>query len=211
MSEITCKNVFFSYEATKPSLCDVSFEIKKNSFVGIVGPNGGGKTTLIKLLLGLLQAQSGSIEIVDHPQKAYVPQALQCDKTFPISVIDLVSCANNDREKAKDMLEKLDLPQDASFGSLSGGQAQKTLLARALIQEPDLLVLDEPTANIDPKTQDQIYKILSSLKKRTSILMVTHDLIAVKELTDQILCVSKSVKTMQSTDICQHFNLGIYP
>ena len=172
-------NVCFSYEDT-PILKDVTFSIHKDEFVGIIGPNGGGKTTLLKLILGFIKPKSGKISLFGQsPQQVrqqigYVPQAMRFDRQFPISVFELVLSgrlsrlpwygiySQEDYQITSDMIEKVGLQdfQQAAFGTLSGGQAQRALIARALVSEPKLLLLDEPTASVDAQAEADIYDII---------------------------------------------------
>jgi zinc transport system ATP-binding protein len=219
----------FSYRDTLV-LKDVSFQIPEGEFVGIIGPNGGGKTTLLKLILGFLQPTSGKVEIFGQlpqaslSQVAYVPQTLRFDREFPISVLELVLCGRlshlpwygkfkrSEKKAALGALEKVGLIefQDHSFGQLSGGQAQRALIARALVSEPRLLLLDEPTASVDSQAQADIYAILKTLSKSMTILMVTHDLgIAINQV-QKVICVQGGAFDLKPEEVCKHFALGLY-
>src|SRR3990167_8066794 len=169
---IQFKDVFFSYEKIFV-LENVSFKISKGEFIGIVGPNGGGKTTALKLMMGFIKQNKGNISLFGHSplemrtRIGYVPQVNSFDKQFPISALDVVltGCTSKIsplgfmpkqiKQKALVALEQVGLIdyKNHLFGSLSGGQAQKTLIARALVSDPDLLLLDEPTANVDPYSE----------------------------------------------------------
>lgn len=220
-------HVFFSY-GSGSVLKDVSFRVDSNEFIGIIGPNGGGKTTLLKLMLRFLKPTTGRIHMPKsfsvHSQLAYVPQGLRCDRQFPISVMELVLSGRlyclpwygiyreQDYEAARDALKKVDMFEykDRPFGTLSGGQAQRALIARALVSDPKLLLLDEPTASVDAQAEADIYRILGELRGKMTILMVTHDLKAVIELVDRVLCVQSGVITMRPEEVCQHFAIGLY-
>lgn len=226
---VTVEQLSFQY-ANTCILEDASFSVEKGEFVGIIGPNGGGKTTLLKLILGLLLPSQGSISILGSSPRqaqkhiAYVPQALPIDKQFPISTLEVVlggllrECNafgiynKKAYEKAFSMLEKLGLSEQAqqSFGSLSGGQAQKTLIARALVSNPKLLLLDEPTASVDAQSEKDIGELLSSLQEDISILMVTHNLRSVIQSSQRILSVHRNVVPMDPKKVCEHFALGVY-
>jgi zinc transport system ATP-binding protein len=226
---IDCENLSFAYEGT-PILRNVSFKIHEGEFVGIIGPNGGGKTTLLKLIAGFLKPSSGSLKLFDtSPQHAiqeigYVPQAMRFDKQFPISVFEVVlsgrlsrlswygSYSEEDRSIARETLELLGLTplQHVAFGTLSGGQAQRTLIARALVSQPKLLLLDEPTANVDAQVETEIYTLLKQLQGKMTILMVTHDLSAAIDQVERILCVQQTLISLQPQEVCEHFALGLY-
>ena len=228
-SAIEVSSLSSSYGNT-PVLQDVSLKIPKGSFVGIIGPNGGGKTTLMKLLMGFLQPDRGTISLFGNSPEAartrigYVPQFHRSDREFPITVLELVLLGALSKlsfwgryppevvEKAKRLLGEFDLMPyiDAPFSSLSGGQAQKALLVRALLSDPDLLLLDEPVANIDSRSTHAILQRLESLKKRKTILMVTHDLKTIVERVDLVLCVQGSITSYLPREICEHFAVGLY-
>lgn len=226
---IELQHLNFSY-AHADVLRNVSFQVLSGEFIGIIGPNGGGKTTLLKLLMGFLKPNSGKLEIFGVPptqalqQIAYVPQGLHFDRQFPISVFELVLSgrlsklpwygvySEEDRKAAEDALEQVGMLElrDKPFGSLSGGQAQRALIARALVSEPKLLLLDEPTASIDSQAQALIYSILKNLRGSMTIMMVTHDLKAAIELVEKVLCVQGGVLSLLPSEVCEHFALGLY-
>jgi zinc transport system ATP-binding protein len=228
-SVVNFENVTFSYQDT-PVLKDLNFTIQRNEFVGIIGPNGGGKTTLLKLMMGFLKPSKGKIQIFgDNPANslnsiAYVPQTARFDRQFPISVMELVlsgrlshlpwhgQYSKLDKEKAFQALEKVNLThlKNAAFGTLSGGQAQRALIARALVSEPKLLLLDEPTASVDAKAEADIYNILESLKGQMTMMMVTHDLAAVVNKLERVLLVQGSVLSLTPKEVCEHFAVGLY-
>lgn len=221
--------VSFAYQQ-EPVLKNVSFQIEPGEFVGLIGPNGGGKTTLLKLILGFLKPSTGKIFVfgkTSHavlPQIAYVPQSLRFDRQFPISVMELVLSgrlsrlpwygifSKEDHHAAKEALEKVGMLAFAenSFGTLSGGQAQRALIARALVSAPKLLLLDEPTASVDSQAQSDIYTILRGLKGEMTIMMVTHDLNIAIELVERVLCVQCNVLPLLPQQVCEHFALGLY-
>jgi zinc transport system ATP-binding protein len=226
---VSVQHLSFSYQEISV-LKDISFEIQQGQFIGIIGPNGGGKTTLLKLLLGFLKPVSGTIKIFGedpwnaHSKVAYVPQSLRFDKQFPISVLELVlqgrlnhlpwyGCfSKQDKEIALNALERVGLADLSKrpFGSLSGGQAQRTLIARALTSEPELLLLDEPTASVDVKAESEIYEILKKLQGSMTILMVTHNLQAAIELVERVICVQHTAFTLSPQQVCEHYALGLY-
>ena len=219
----------FSYRGL-PVLQDVNLSIEPGEFIGIFGPNGGGKTTLLRLLLGFITPDSGSLRVFgERPEKVrhrigYVPQIHRTDPDFPISVSELIALGRlarkpffggftqNDWHECERWIERLGLMdhKDKAYGELSGGLAQRALLARALISDPDLILLDEPTANIDSASLTIFLQTLDDLKGRKTILLVTHDLKAVVQRVSRLLCVQSTISTFQPSEICQHFTLGLY-
>lgn len=222
-------SVNFSYKES-PVLIDVSFSIAQNEFVGIIGPNGGGKTTLLKLIMGFLNPTSGHISVLNklpgqaRQRIAYVPQNLRYDREFPISVLELVllgrlsqlswyGCfSNEDLAAAEKALNQVGLShlKQKSFGKLSGGQQQRALIARALASEPQLLLLDEPTASVDTQAQAEIYEVLKQLKERLTLLIVTHDLKIAIEQVDRVLCVQNHLISYSPQEVCEHYAMGLY-
>lgn len=225
---IKADHLFFQYEES-PILENVSLTIQTGEFIGIFGPNGGGKTTLLKLFMGFLKPQKGSLEILgEFPKLArekigYVPQISHLDRQFPITVLEVVmmgcldkspwrTYTNHAREKAREALNRvgiLDL-QNQAFGTLSGGQAQRTLIARALVSEPSILLLDEPTASVDTAAEESIYQVLEQLKGSMTIVMVTHDLQVMTQKADRFLCVNREVTPYSQAEVCGHFAQGLY-
>jgi zinc transport system ATP-binding protein len=211
---INISKLNFSYN-DNPVLENVNLEIVKGELASIVGPNGGGKTTLLKLILGLLKPVSGSLEIFGMtPAKArrkigYMPQHAQLDPQFPISVLDVVLMGQIDlcgkglfggfprraATLAKEALAEVGLAEHTqkSFSELSGGQRQRVLIARALCSEPELLLLDEPTSNIDPRSEENLYATLTKLNRKMTILLVSHDLGFVSQIVKSVICVNRQV------------------
>lgn len=226
---IEVSDLYFSYEKISV-LEDVNFSIAKGEFIGIFGPNGGGKTTLLKLLMGFLKPVKGRISLFHtHPKTArnrlsYVPQVTRYDRQFPISVLELVlmGCLSEGswwggfpseaKKKALHALQRVGLAdkKDQAFGTLSGGQAQRALIARALVSDPELLLLDEPTASVDLNAEKEIYHILSELKNTMTILMVTHDLQAIVPKVDRLICINRNATPYKPAEVCEHFALGLY-
>jgi zinc transport system ATP-binding protein len=210
---IQLDKVSFSY-GNNHVLTNVSLSVTAGDFVGVIGPNGGGKTTLLRLILGVLSPVTGTVALLGgSPEKTriragYVPQETSSNKLFPISVWDVVlmgkmgtrgffhSYTKQDRQQVAAMLEELNIHplKDKSIGDLSGGQRQKVLLARALVSDPQILFLDEPTASIDTKGQDELYEyLLHKNKAGTTVLLVTHNVGAVSAYIKSIACVNREV------------------
>ncbi len=211
---IRIKDLYFSYHDNSV-LEDVNLEIDKGELASIVGPNGGGKTTLLKLILGLLKPQQGTIEVFGTtPEKArrkigYMPQQAQLDPQFPISVLDVVLTGQIDRcgkgltggfPKAAVSIAQAALAEvglgdfiQKSFNRLSGGQRQRVLIARALCSEPELLLLDEPTSNIDSRSEENLYETLARLNRKMTILLVSHDIGFVSQFVKSVICVNHQV------------------
>ena len=195
MEVIRLHNVHFKYDA-EWVLKGVNLNVSKKEFLGIVGPNGGGKTTLLKIMLGLLKPQIG--DMYTDGVMSYVPQHLNFDRNFPISVSNVVSMGLVGRpitDKVNIALKKLDIVnlKDKKFGELSGGQRQRTLIARAIVSNPDILILDEPTANIDKKAQELVQNILFELNKEKTIIMVSHHFDFITSDVNRVVCIDKTL------------------
>ena len=190
---IQIKHVTATYPE-KTALKNVSLTVYDDDYLGIIGPNGGGKTTLIKIILGLLKPKEGTIKFfkngleADHIRMGYLPQYTDIDRRFPISVEDVVLSGLKKRlfhgytdaqcEQAKETIHRMELDdlQRQPIGTLSGGQLQRVLLARAIVQQPDVLILDEPNTYIDKRFQEQMYEMLNDLNQQCAIVMVSHDI-----------------------------------
>lgn len=211
MDIIKIDNLYFRY--TKEWVLEnINLSVNDKDFLGIVGPNGGGKTTLLKLIAGLLKPTKGKVTV--KGKVSYVPQHMNLDRYFPISVLDVVKMGllrsnknhytNQDIESSYKALEAINAKNILSkrFGEISGGERQKTLLARALVSSPDILILDEPTANIDNKTQELINEVLKELNKEITIILVSHQYNIITSNVKNIICVNKVLKHHDS------YNLG---
>ncbi len=210
MNAIDIKNLTFFYEKDIV-LEDINLNVKDGEFLAIIGPNGGGKSTLLKLILGIEKNRSGTIKVFDKkPSKnltkvGYVPQNTNVNIDFPIKVIEVVMMGHvghkrpligykkGEIECALASLEQVGMQKYAKnkIGSLSGGQRQRVMIARALCSHPKIVLLDEPTSNIDIVGQKEIYALLKELNRHITIVVVSHDLSIVSEYATSVLHVSK--------------------
>lgn len=187
----------------EPVLQGINLEVEEKSILAIIGPNGGGKTTLLKTILGLIKPGRGRVLIFgEEPEKqrrkiGYVPQLSLFDRDFPATVYNVVKMGTYKKEykeekieKALDMLEIKEL-KDKPIGELSGGQVQRTLIARALVGEPEILLLDEPTASIDYEAKTSFYDLLPELNK--TIVLVTHDVGIISERVEKVACLNRKL------------------
>ena len=207
---ITLSKISAGYQSTL-AIEDINLVINELDFIGLIGPNGGGKTTLIKVLLGLIKPQSGEITIFDRPVNegrkyiGYVPQLLEFDREFPIRVEEVVRMGRlgkrrllqpynaKDKEIVTRSLAQVGLLELRSrpIGQLSGGERQRVYLARALASEPQILLLDEPTANVDTRVQNSIYELLKQLNEFMTIILVSHDLSAISTYVKTVGCLNR--------------------
>ncbi|MGD9115643.1 MAG: ABC transporter ATP-binding protein [Dehalococcoidia bacterium] len=191
----------------------VSLSVDRGAFLGIIGPNGGGKTTLLKVILGLVKPTQGRVSVLGRPPErshryiGYVPQYNLFDRNFPISVREtvLMGCngtrglmkrySREDKERAQQALETVGMLayQDHQIGRLSGGEQQRVFIARALVGRPKLLLLDEPTASVDSALQTGFYELLVKLKDEMTIIMVSHDISAISIYVDEIACLNRQL------------------
>jgi zinc transport system ATP-binding protein len=208
---IEIEKLSFAYNGTSV-LNDINLTVEEKDFIGIVGPNGGGKTTLLKLILGFLQPGKGRVKLFGKSPGAsrkligYVPQYLEFDKQFPITVeqvVDMGLCRpgflSTFRRTEKELIIKtlvklgIDGLAKKQFGELSGGQKQRTLIARAIISEPKILILDEPTASVDATAELDIYEMLKNLNKEITILLVSHDISFISSYVNKVACVNRNI------------------
>jgi zinc transport system ATP-binding protein len=202
---------------------DVSFTMRRCDFVGIIGPNGGGKTTLLRVLLGLLRPTAGTVEIMGLPPEegrhfvGYVPQIIEFDRAFPINVwnvvrmgrlgtgsgagrrvleLPLLSRSSTDDEAVEQALRDVDMLEHRRrpIGELSGGQRQRVYIARALVARPSLLLLDEPTSSVDPHVRENVYELLQSLNDHLTILLVTHDIGVISSYVKTVGCLNRRLE-----------------
>ena len=206
---LSISHLYAGYEQEN-ILQDINLKMFPTDFVGLVGPNGGGKTTLLKVILGLHPPQKGEVRILGMtPQQGrrhigYVPQFVETDRYFPITVWECVSLglvsgwaplrrfSKEDKEQIEETLNEVDIwdMRKKQMGALSGGQRQRVLIARALISKPKFLLLDEPTASIDANVTQDVYELLHSLNQDMAILLITHDMMAVSSYTKTIACLN---------------------
>jgi len=208
-SVLELKNVTAGYKRDNPVIREVDLAIPERDFLAIIGPNGGGKTTLLKVMLGLLEPWTGTVELFGQSpprtrsRVGYVPQVVP-EEGFPVTVLDVVLMGRlksrkvlkrfgtNDRETAAEYLKKLDIQDlaEKDMNSLSGGQKQRVLIARALVGQPDMLLLDEPVASVDHETQESFFNLLAKLNSEITIVLVTHDVGAVSSHVKNIACIN---------------------
>ena len=211
MNLITLRDVSVAYDGNEV-LHRVNLEIAHDDFLGIIGPNGGGKTTLVKAILETVP-YSGQITYAEELFRGkerligYMPQISNFDRAFPISLLETVLSGlqghrgfvsrytKADREKAMELLKMAGVEEAAlsPIGEVSGGQLQRALLCRAIISDPKLLILDEPTNFVDSKFESELYRILKVLNRRMAIVMVSHDLGTISSVVKEIVCVNRKV------------------
>lgn len=226
---IRMDGVDFGYDESLV-LENVNFTIGERDFASIVGPNGGGKTTLLKLMLGLIEPRRGQVCIFQtSPHRVrtrigYMPQHSQLDPKFPVCVLDVVLTGRlgitrtigpyraSDKAAARQALHEVGLAELESrpFAALSGGQRQRVLIARALASQPDLLLLDEPTANLDLRVQDDLYELLRQLSTKVTVVLVSHDVGFVSKFVKTVVCVNRSVHVHSSGDLDSEAIIRLY-
>lgn len=204
------------------ALKDVDLDIYDDDFLGIIGPNGGGKTTLVNAIVGTIP-HTGTIELspelFDGRKRliGYMPQQTNFDRAFPISVFETVLSglqsehgftsrySKKDRIKAQELIETAGLSAiaDRQIGEISGGQLQRTLLCRAIIMQPRLLILDEPANFVDNRFENELYTMLKELNSRMAIVMVSHDIGTITSVVKNIVCVNRSVHRHDSNVITE--------
>lgn len=204
----------------------LSFGVESGDFFVVIGPNGGGKTILVKTLLGLIKPSSGEIIIKEGLRIGYVPQFVLFDVNFPVSAFEVAMMGRqghgsflsgyktNDKKKVSRALEDVGLAEEIyrhPFSDLSGGQKQRVLIARALVSDPEVIFLDEPTASIDPVSNEKVGQLFSKLnKKGVTIFMVTHDVGAVSQFITKIGCLNRKLFFHDSKELSTDMVQGAY-
>lgn len=219
------------YYGQTPAISKVCLDVLDGEYLGIIGPNGGGKSTLLKAVLGLIPISSGTVQIYGNsPGKSgkiigYVPQLTSLDKRFPITLIEVVLTgmlrqglspffrfSNLEKEAAHELLAKVGIADLANrqISELSGGEFQKMLIARALAISPKLLLLDEPTASVDANSRDQIYNLLTELNKNMTIILVTHDLLAISSQVNKLACLNNNLVYHGESELTENIVNNLY-
>jgi len=206
---VRLEDVWVHYDGV-PILEGINLSVKSNDFLGLIGPNGGGKTTLLKVILGLIKPSRGKVTVMGQPAErgrkfiGYISQFNLFDRDFPISVFDVVLMgrysktglfhrySEDDKRTAIEVLKAVEMLdyKERQVGRLSGGEQQRVFIARALVTNPKLLLLDEPMASIDPNMQAEFYELLDRLKERMAIVLVSHDISAVSIYVNEIACLN---------------------
>ena len=215
---IDIKNITAKY-SQKIALENASLKVLDDDYLGIIGPNGGGKTTLMKIILGMMKPDSGSVtfyrngEKTDNINMGYLPQYTDIDRKFPISVYDVILSGLKKglfKKYTKEQLNQvqqtiiemeLEELQHNHIGTLSGGQLQRVLLARAIVSKPEVLILDEPNTYIDKRFQEQMYEMLNEINKYCAIIIVSHDIAEIMNNVKHIACVNKSLHYHADNDM----------
>ncbi|MGM0376359.1 MAG: metal ABC transporter ATP-binding protein [Bacteroidota bacterium] len=224
---VSIKGVSAGYDE-EPVLQDVNLKIYPRDFIGVIGPNGGGKTTLSKVLLGILTPFKGTVEYPSGPLNiGYLPQVSQLDRSFPVSVEEVIlsgmasrkfwwrGIKKEQRRKTQELMEKMGLKGlgDRPIGELSGGQFQRALLARAVINDPQLLVLDEPNTFVDRNFEGELYELLSDLNKNMAIFLISHDIGTISSIVKTIACVNGTLhyhpSNVLTADVLKVYNCPI--
>ena len=217
---INIDNIVAGYD-NKIVLHDVSLDIWENDFLGIIGPNGGGKTTLLKIILGLLKPKSGSVRYFDGEKEVsslkigYLPQMNKIDKKFPISVREVVlsglmaekprfrDFTAEQKQRAEEVISQMGLQELAkrAIGDLSGGQLQRVVLGRSMVSRPKVLILDEPNSYVDKRFESHFYNLLEEISKESSIILVSHDIGTVLSMVKNIACINETLHYHSGADI----------
>ena len=223
-------NVSFAFNGSAV-LEDVNLALQSGDFMAMSGPNGGGKTTLLRLILGLLQPDTGTIRVFGQSTReassaiGYVPQNVNINSSFPITALDVVLMGtldrrnrwtrrtSTDRREAMAAMEQLEMAAHAQkkIGELSGGQRQRVFIARALVSRPELLLLDEPTAGIDTKGQADFYRLLKDLNNDITIVVVSHDLLVISRYVKSVSCVNRRLHYHDQAEITGEMLETMYP
>ncbi len=223
-SLIRLKHISAGYDH-KTVLEDINLTVLEHDFLGIIGPNGGGKTTLVKLILGLLSPISGTIHFyqegkeVSEISMGYLPQYTTIDKKFPISVYDVVLSGLNKQkslfkpftkehhERTRAVIARMGLEglEQRPIGQLSGGQLQRALLGRALVSQPQVLILDEPNTYIDKRFEKHLYELLKEINQEHAIILVSHDINTVLHNAKTVACVNHTLDYRSHTEVTEEW------
>lgn len=230
---VEVRGVTFAYPGagqSEPTLSNIDLSIREHEFLGIIGPNGGGKTTLLKILLGLLEPQAGTVRVFGAPPHTsrhrigYVPQQARVDPTVPATALDIVlmgrlkasswgpSYRRADLDAARDALNRtgtLDLAE-RPLATLSGGQRQRVLVARALVADAQLLLLDEPTTGIDPRREEELFDLLARLGSSMALVMVTHDISLALAHAHTVVSIDRTLSRVEGEKVSPQLMARIY-
>jgi zinc transport system ATP-binding protein len=218
---IEIQNLFVGYENKPNVLKNVNLTVYDDDFLGIIGPNGGGKTTLVKAILGLIKPTEGIITFFENGEKVnslnigYLPQVNQIDKKFPITVFDVILSgltpkgkifkrySSEDKQKVRHVAKQMGVEDllSRSIGELSGGQLQRVLLGRAIADNPKLIILDEPNAYVDKRFETNFYRLLGDINKKMAIILVSHDIGTIISMVKNIACVNGDLHYHAGTEI----------
>lgn len=220
--QITIQDLSAGYQ-NKAVLNKINLTINKGDFLGIIGPNGGGKTTLLKVILGLIKPMSGQLKFfregkqVDYLQIGYLPQHNQVDRDFPINVKELIqsgltpknrflfTLSKEQKEIVPEIINMVGLNNfaESPLGELSGGQLQRALLGRAIISEPEILVLDEPNSYLDRDFEVKLYDLLQEINKKSTIILVSHNISTVRSIARSLACVNRTLHYHPTNNITE--------
>ena len=207
---IKFENVYFSY-GNNLVLESINFSVRKGDYIALMGPNGGGKSTMLKIILGIIKPDKGVIKVFDkdpasqRQRVGYLTQSNSFDFSFPISVSDLVLMGryriknryygNKDKAAVFEALKKVNMEEFVKrhINTLSGGQLQRVLIARAIVKNPEILLLDEPMSGVDPEAQKSIYDILIKLNKEMTVILITHDTSVVSSEIGSVACLNRNL------------------
>lgn len=220
---LSAEHLTLGYPGSPGILRDLSFDVYERDFVGVIGPNGGGKTTLMRALLGLIRPEEGTIRYYDGEGRmtkslevGYVPQQSRTDRDFPITVFEVIASGlqspghlrlgAEEKEKVRETLERVGMSDyaRAPIGALSGGQLQRVLLGRALVSTPRLLILDEPNTYVDKGFENRLYEILPDLNAHTAIMIVSHDIGTLSKMVSRLFCINRGLHIHEGVDAVCH-------
>lgn len=222
MNLVDLEDVSFDY-GDSPVIVGVALSVRPGEVLGLIGPNGGGKTTLVRLMLGLLSPSRGKIQR-NFKRAGFVPQSAQLERTFPISCREVVlmgdlsaldffgGYSKKTQALADQLIDEVGLSAVAKrpFSALSGGERQRLLFARALMGDPDILFLDEPTASCDAASQERLFERIAVMRGNKAVVMVTHNLERSIDFFDRTAVVNAKVELFEKGAVCEHFALGLY-